>query len=382
MIKYKNILITGGAGFIGSNLVLKLIKQGCNVTVIDNLSKQIHGENPEVDSPLYNSIKDLVTFINADVCNKEKLAGAIIGQDAIFHLAAETGTGQSMYEISRYFEVNVQATANLLDILANTEHQVKKILIASSRSIYGEGRYINANGDIVYPPSRLDEDMLIGKFNLLDQSSKRDLTLVATDENSLIHPISVYGMTKHYQEDMIMNIAPTIGVIPVALRYQNVYGPGQSLSNPYTGILAVFSTRILNGNDVEIFEDGLETRDFVYIDDVIDATVKAMFDDNSNNLVFNVGTGVATTVKYIADKLIELYSANVNIKITGRYRVGDIRHNYAEISKINKYLGFTPKIDFDTGLANFANWVKTQKIQKDDFEKSIAELKAKGLFKG
>lgn len=382
MNKYKNVLITGGAGFIGSNLAIKLVQQGCSVTVIDNLSKQIHGQDPEVDSPLYNSIRDIVTFIHSDVCNKEELANAITGQDAIFHLAAETGTGQSMYEISKYFEVNVQATANLLDILANTDHQVKKILIASSRSIYGEGKYVNADGEIVYPESRLDEDMLAGNFELLEQSNKRDLSLVATDEESKIHPISVYGMTKQYQEEMFMKIAPTIGVIPVALRYQNVYGPGQSLSNPYTGILAVFSTRALNGNDIELFEDGLESRDFVYIDDVIDATIEAMMNDNGNNQVFNVGTGIATSVKYIAEKLIEFYNADVEIRITGRYRVGDIRHNYADISKINKCLGFKPNVSFDNGLANFASWVKTQKIQKDDFEKSIAELKSKGLFKG
>lgn len=375
------VLITGGAGFIGSNLALKLVSDGYSVTVLDSLSRQIHGVNPETDSPLYNSIKDRVKFIHGDVCNKEKLADAIKGQDAIFHLAAETGTGQSMYEISKYFEVNVQGTANLLDILGNTKNNVQKILISSSRSIYGEGKYIDSNGNVVYPVSRFDEDMLVGRFNLLDQVSKQDLRLIATDETSLIHPISVYGMTKHYQEDLIMKVAPTIGVIPVAVRYQNVYGPGQSLSNPYTGILAVFSTRILNGNDIEIFEDGLETRDFIYIDDVVDATIKSMFDDNSNNQVFNVGTGVATSVRYIAEKLIELYSAKVNVKITGRYRVGDIRHNYADITKIKNYLGFEPKIDFNTGLTNFANWVKTQKIQKDEFEKSITELKAKGLFK-
>lgn len=377
----KNILIIGGAGFIGSNLALKLISDGYNVTVLDNLSRQVHGADPETDSPLYNAIKGRVNFIYGDVCNKEKLANAIQGQDAIFHLAAETGTGQSMYEISKYFEVNVQGTANLLDVLGNTKNNVQKILISSSRSIYGEGKYIDLNGNIVYPESRLDEDMLAGRFNLLDQVSKQDLRLVATDETSLIHPISVYGMTKHYQEELIMKVAPNLGVIPVAVRYQNVYGPGQSLSNPYTGILAVFSTRILNGNDVEIFEDGLETRDFIYIDDVVDATIKSMFNSNGNNQVFNVGTGVATSVKYIAEKLIELYSAKVNIKITGRFRVGDIRHNYADISKIRNYLEFNPQIDFDTGLANFANWVKTQKIQKDEFEKSIAELKAKGLFK-
>lgn len=378
----KNVLITGGAGFIGSNLARRLVEQGYNITVLDNLSKQIHGQNPEVDSPLYDSIKNKVKFIHGDVCNRAKLVEAMIGQDAIFHLAAETGTGQSMYEVSRYFEVNVQATANLLDILSNTQHSVKKILIASSRSIYGEGQYLNEKNQVICPRSRLDDDMLNGEFELLDGVTKQRLTLVATNEEADIHPISVYGMTKQYQEEMFMKIAPTIGVIPVALRYQNVYGPGQSLSNPYTGILAVFSTRILNGNPIEIFEDGLESRDFVYIDDVVDATILAMFNSNADNQVFNVGTGVAIPVKYIAEKLIKLYDKSVEIKITGRYRVGDIRHNYADMNKIKDVLGFVPKVNFDTGLANFATWVKTQRVQTDNYEQSVAELKAKGLFKG
>lgn len=382
MTKIKNVLITGGAGFIGSNLALKLINNGCNVTVLDNLSKQIHGENPEQDSALYNSIKDKVTFIYGDICNTTKLTQALHGQDAIFHLVAETGTGQSMYEISRYFEVNVQATANLLDVLSNTEHSVKKILVSSSRAVYGEGKYTNLAGEVVYPSSRLDEDMMSGKFNLLDPKTKDELYLAATDEKSKINPVSVYGMTKYYQEDMIMKIAPALGVIPVTMRYQNVYGPGQSLSNPYTGILAVFSTRILNGNPVEIFEDGLESRDFVYIDDVIDATILAMFEECANNQVFNVGTGVSTAVKYIADKLFELYGKKNEIKITGRYRVGDIRHNYADIKKIKDMLGFLPKTSFDSGLAHFVSWVKQQQIKPDNFEKSIKELKTNGLLKG
>jgi dTDP-L-rhamnose 4-epimerase len=256
------------------------------------------------------------------------------------------------------------------------------MLIASSRSIYGEGQYLNKDNQVVYPRSRLDNDMLNGEFELLDEVTKQRLTLVATNEEADIHPISVYGMTKQYQEEMFMKIAPTIGIIPVAVRYQNVYGPGQSLSNPYTGILAVFSTRILNGNPIEIFEDGLESRDFVYIDDVVDATILAMFNTNADNQVFNVGTGVAIPVKYIAEKLIKLYDKSVEIKITGRYRVGDIRHNYADMNKIRAVLGFMPKVDFDAGLANFATWVKTQRIQNDDYEKSIAELKAKDLFKG
>lgn len=377
-----NVLITGGAGFIGSNLALKLIDMGYTVTVLDNLSPQIHGADPETTSELYKSIKNKVKFICGDVCDKNILKTAIEGQDYIFHLAAETGTGQSMYEVEKYFVVNVQATANLVDTLGNNKHQVKKVLVSSSRAVYGEGKYLDDMGNACYPRSRFDIDMQQSKFELLDPETKVALKLVATDETAKKNPVSVYGMTKQYQEEIIMNLLPNINVIPVALRYQNVYGPGQSLSNPYTGILAVFSTRILNGNDIAIFEDGLESRDFVYIDDVVDATIMAMFNEKANNQIFNVGTGVATNVITIAEKLRELYESNVKIEITGKYRIGDIRHNYADLTKIKTMLGFSPGISFEKGLANFVAWVKTQPVQKDSFDKSINEMKAKGLFKG
>lgn len=378
----KNILITGGAGFIGANLALELFSKGDNITVLDTLSPQIHGSNPDLDSQLYNSIKNKVRFVKGSVCDRTLLKDLIVDNQYIYHLAAETGTGQSMYEISRYYEINVQGTANLLDVLGNNKNNVKKILVSSSRSIYGEGKYVGSSGCEVFPDSRLDKDMLIGRFNPIDIISGNDLSLVATNENSKIHPVSVYGMTKQFQEEMIMKISPTIGIIPVALRYQNVYGPGQSLSNPYTGILAVFSTRILNGNPIEIFEDGLESRDFVYIDDVVNANILAMESQDADNQVFNVGYGKAISVLSIAEKLLKLYNKDVEIKISGRYRVGDIRHNYADISKIKSILNFVPKVDFDSGLLKFANWVKTQNIHKDNFENSILELKNKGLFKG
>ena len=376
----KNIIITGGAGFIGSNLALKLITKGHKVTVIDNLSPQIHGGNPEQSSPLYKSIKDKVTFIKGTVTSKEDWMTALAGQDVVVHYAAETGTGQSMYEIQKYIDVNVNGTAIMLDLLANTAHQVKKVVIASSRSIYGEGKYINERGESIYPKHRTSDYMDKGDFEVKFSGSDT-LKLVGTDEDSKIHPSSVYGITKQNQEQMIMTVCPTLGIAPVAFRYQNVYGPGQSLKNPYTGILSIFSTQIKNGNGINIFEDGKETRDFVYIDDVVDATILGIEKEEANNEVFNVGTGVATDVISVATNLIKNYGVDVPVAVSGNYRLGDIRHNYADLTKINSKLGFTPKYSFEEGLKEFTNWVNTQEVEKDNYQKSIDEMKAKGLYK-
>ena len=375
----KNILITGGAGFIGSNLTRKLVEKGFQVTVLDNLSKQIHGENQ--NSTLYLSIKDIATFIKGDVCNKSDWQKALRNQDAVIHLAAETGTGQSMYEISRYNEVNILGTTHLLDILANENHSIKKMIIASSRSIYGEGKYFCKNDGVVYPNQRQDIDMAKGKFNLVCSKCNEPLQLLATDEDSKIHPSSIYGITKQQQEQMILLMGKTLNIPAVALRYQNVYGPGQSLSNPYTGILSIFSTRLLNGNDIDIYEDGQESRDFVFIDDVVSATILALEKTEANNQIFNVGSGVATSVSEVANLLKSLYNSDVKISVSGKYRLGDIRHNYADLSKIKNALGFSPKFDFISGITSFVNWVKTQEVMEDKYEISIQALENKGLIK-
>lgn len=380
-INMKNVLITGGAGFIGSNLAIKLINKGYTVTVLDSLSSQIHGDNPEKSSPLYLSIKDKVNFIKGSVCERAKLEQAIAGQDVIVHLAAETGTGQSMYEIQKYTDINIGATALMLDILTNTKHCVKKVVVAASRAIYGEGRYLSQEMGYVYPLSRTDEYMNKGDFECKYEGCLQALQLVGTDENSKIHPTSVYGITKQVQEQLVMCVCPTIGIAPVAFRYQNVYGPGQSLSNPYTGILSIFSTRIKNNNDINIFEDGLESRDFVYIEDVVDATILGIEKDEANGQAFNVGTGVAIDVLTVANTLIEKYGIKVNVSVSGNYRLGDIRHNYADLTKVNKLLGFVPKWSFSEGIGEFAKWVNRQEVQEDKYEQSIEEMKSKGLYK-
>ncbi|SOD20343.1 NAD-dependent epimerase/dehydratase family protein [Pedobacter xixiisoli] len=375
-----NILITGGAGFIGSNLALKLISKGYTITVLDNLSVQIHGDDAENTSPLYLSIKDKVKFIKGSVTSKADWQKAIKGQDVIVHYAAETGTGQSMYEIQKYVDVNINGTAILLDLLANEPNQVKKVVIASSRSIYGEGKYKSKELGFVYPKHRTAEYMDNGDFDVKFEGSSA-LELTATDEDSKIHPSSVYGITKQNQEQMIMTVCPTLGIAPVAFRYQNVYGPGQSLKNPYTGILSIFSTQIKNGNGINIFEDGKETRDFVFIDDVVDATILGIEKEEANNEVFNVGTGVPTDVITVANGLVKNYGVEVPISISGNYRLGDIRHNYADLTKIKSKLAFEPKFTFEQGLQQFTTWVNTQEVQEDNYAKSIEEMKNKGLYK-
>ncbi len=375
------VLVTGGAGFIGSHIALKLLERGYEVTVLDNLLEQIHGADPDKTSPLYCSIKDKVRFINGDVCNKLLLEQALEGIHYVIHLAAETGTGQSMYEIKRYIDVNIGGTALLLDILTNTKHQVKRVVVAESRAIYGEGKYFCEKCGDVYPTERKDEDMAKGDFECHCPKCGGKVTLVATTEDSTVHPSSVYGIGKQVQGQLVHLICKSIGIESVSFRYQNVYGPGQSLTNPYTGILSIFSNRIKSHKGINIFEDGRETRDFVYIDDVVDATIAGMEVSEANGHVFNIGTGVATDVLTVAQTLCKHYGIEVPLTVSGNYRLGDIRHNYADITLAKQILGFRPKWTFDAGIRQFTDWVNRQELQTDQYEASLEEMKQKGLFK-
>ncbi|MEQ8573006.1 MAG: NAD-dependent epimerase/dehydratase family protein, partial [Fulvivirga sp.] len=305
---------------------------------------------------------------------------AISGQNIIVHYAAETGTGQSMYQITKYVDVNVNGTAIMLDMLVNTEHSVKKVILASSRALYGEGKYFSENVGFVYPEARTDENLSKGNFEVTFPGSN-ELKLVATDEESKIHPASIYGITKQNQEQMILITCKSLGIAAVSLRYQNVYGSGQSLKNPYTGILSIFSTQIKNGNEINIFEDGLESRDFVYISDVVEATILAIKSEKANNKIYNVGSGVATNVITVAKTLIRKYNSDVNYKISGNYRLGDIRHNFADLTKVNNELGFVPKVNFEQGISHFVDWVNQQKIEKDLNKEALEEMRRKNLYK-
>ncbi|HEX2683800.1 MAG TPA: NAD-dependent epimerase/dehydratase family protein [Ferruginibacter sp.] len=375
------ILITGGAGFIGSNLALALTNKGHEIVVLDNLSQQIHGDDPASGSPLYKSISGKVEFIKGDVTKKEDWEKALPGVDVIVHYAAETGTGQSMYEINRYTNVNIGGTAMMLDLLANNKsYQVKKVVVASSRSIYGEGKYFSEELGVVYPGHRLAKEMSAGDFEVKFPGCTKPLQLLATDEGSKIHPSSVYGITKQNQEQMVLCVCKAIGIDAVAFRYQNVYGPGQSLTNPYTGILSIFSSLILNGKPINIFEDGKESRDFVFISDVVEATILGI-EKAAGWEVFNVGFGEATDVITVAKTLAKKYEADVPLQITGNYRLGDIRHNFADLKKIKGVLGFEPRVDFENGISMFTDWVKMQEVSASKFDDSIEEMKQKGLFK-
>ncbi len=378
-LSLKNILITGGAGFIGSNLAIKLNGLGYKVTVLDNLSEQIHGSNPD-NSALYQSIKDQVVFIKGDVTNKTDLEKGIKGQYAIIHLAAETGTGQSMYSLEKYSEVNVSGTAFLLDVLVNQKNSVKKVILASSRAVYGEGKYIDSKSEAVYPKSRSVAMMQKENFEMVDD---RGIVLkpVATDENATLHPTSFYGLTKFQQEQMIKFVCESIGISYVILRYQNVFGVGQSLLNPYTGILSIFSTQILNDQALNIFEDGLMTRDFININDTVDATIRSLEMETANNEIINVGTGVAASVLSVANNLVSNYEKDTTVKISGDFRIGDIRHNFADLEKAKQLLNFQPRVDFKTGIREFTNWVLQQPRTDNNFDQSLQELKNKGFLK-
>lgn len=372
----KNVLISGGAGFIGSRLASTLVSHGYRVTVLDNLSAQIHGE----DGSSGNDTEHY-SFIKGDVRSREDWLRALKDQNLVVHLAAETGTGQSMYQIERYVDVNVRGTAHLLDILANEPHSVEKMLVASSRAIYGEGKYHCPDHNDVYPFARYTADMQAGDFSVKCPVCGHEATLRPTDEDSRLHPSSVYGVSKHSQEQLFMTVGRSLGIATVALRYQNVYGPGQSLLNPYTGILSVFSTRIRNCAPISIFEDGKEGRDFVFIDDVIEATRLAIEKRASNFETFNVGSGVRTDVLTVAHLLRSALGGSCAIEVSGKFRVGDIRDNLADISKIKSLLGFVPKVEFAEGIRRFADWVRTQSVPKDRFEDSIEEMRRRGLYK-
>jgi dTDP-L-rhamnose 4-epimerase len=376
-----NILITGGAGFIGSNLSLKLIAKGYNISILDNLSKQIHGENPE-NSPLYQTIKGKVDFVYGDVQDKDIWTEALSDIDIVIHLAAETGTGQSMYNIQKYTNVNIGGTANLLDYMINHKHQIKKLLVAYSRAIYGEGKYYCSEHKIVYPFARKIDDLSLGDFDVKCPICNRNVSLLPTDEESKIHPTSVYGITKQIQEELVLVCCKSKAIPAISFRYQNVYGPGQSLKNPYTGILSIFSTCLLKNKQINIFEDGKESRDFVYIDDAINATIAGIESNFNDWFSVNVGTGISKDVLTVADTLKRLYNSKSDISISGNYRLGDIRHNVADITILIERFGYHPTVDFEEGIIKFSEWVKTQKMDDSvSYEKSLHEMKIKGFYK-
>ncbi|TQK18997.1 dTDP-L-rhamnose 4-epimerase [Microbacterium sp. SLBN-154] len=375
-----HVLITGGAGFIGSRLARRFFDAGHTVAVLDALIDQVHGPDPETTSPLLRSLDGIATVKRGTVTSTADLRDALTGATIVVHLAAETGTGQSMYEIDRYVDANVGGTAKLLDLLTNEPHSVRRMVIASSRSIYGEGAYATEDGRTVYPDHRRDEDMAAGDFDV-HMPGEGPISMIPTAEDAKLHPSSVYGITKQMQESLIMMVGPAIGVEPVSLRYQNVYGPGQSLKNPYTGILSIFSTLIRQGKEINIFEDGLESRDFVYIDDVVEATFRAATVPQAAGGTFNVGSGVATTVMDVVAALFAAFGTKVPTRVSGNYRLGDIRHNVADTTALREVLEFEPSTSFGDGVSQFVEWVLSEPVEGDTYERSLKEMASRNLLK-
>jgi len=370
----KKILVTGGAGFIGSYLVDKLIELGHEVMVFDNLEPQVHGDGQKTPQYLNKECE----FIEGDIRNRDELKKALKDREIVFHQAAAVGVGQSMYEINKYTEVNILGTANLLDILANENHQVEKLIIASSMSVYGEGKYSCVNCGVVYPKLRSLSQLKKGEWEMRCPFCNQEVQSSPTDEEKPLYPTSVYSISKRDQEEMCLTIGRAYRIPTVALRYFNVYGPRQALSNPYTGVAAIFSSRILNNHPPCIFEDGGQSRDFTHVSDIVQANLLAMESNDADYEVFNVGTGRPLTVLNIAEALIKSLSSSVDMNIVREYREGDIRHCYADISKIRDQLGFQPKVKFEKGISEFVGWVRGEEA-RDQFEKSRRELEEKGL---
>lgn len=380
------ILITGGAGFIGNNVVNRLYNEGLyEIVVLDNFSNQIHGNNYE-ESYLYQNIKDKAHIIKGDIRNRVDVEKALEGVEYVIHLAAETGTGQSMYEINRYTDVNIMGMSNLLDVILKKRMKIKKIILSSSRSVYGEGMYICTDHGIVVPQSRNIEDMKSGYFETRCPICAKSVQLCSTSEESVLNPVSYYAYTKLAQEKMLETMCRIMEIPYTIFRYQNVYGAGQSLSNPYTGILSIFSKLLLQNKPINIFEDGKESRDFVHVSDVSAITCNAIENPLTNYQHINVGSGENISVLNVAKTLKDIYSSSSDIHVSGDFRKGDIRHNIADISKAKKLCGFAPVYNFKNGMEEFTSWVLEENSENKllvtdrKFEISLEEMKETGML--
>ncbi len=375
------LLITGGAGFIGTHLSRRALAHGATVTILDNFSPQIHG----VGAGLSADLGPHVRLIRADIQDRDALESALSGQDVVVHLAADTGTGQSMYEVARYQRTNLGGTATLFDILINdSQRTVQGIVTASSRAIYGEGKYLCQSHGVVFPLARLANAMANGQFEPVCPTCGEPCVALPTDEATPARPASFYGLTKLTQESMTLMFGEALGVSAYALRYQNVYGPGQSLKNPYTGVLAVFSNLARANRPILIFEDGRESRDFVYIADVVEATwcsvKKCLEAGEPSQKAINIGSGTATSISEMAQQVVSYFQSASNLHITGDFRLGDIRHNVADLTRAAETLGFCPQTIFSEGLAAFLAWANESRPDNSGYDRSLAELRSKGLM--
>jgi dTDP-L-rhamnose 4-epimerase len=367
------VLVTGGAGFVGSHLVDALLARGHRVRVLDNLDPQVHGAGgvarwlaPEAELRV------------ADMRDPDAVRRALEGVERVYHLAAAVGVGQSMYRIADYTASNTLGTAHLLQALVERRGSVERVVVASSMSIYGEGRYRRADGRPVNAASRTQRQLDERRWEPLDEDGE-PLRPAPTDEAKPIDPTSIYALTKADQERMVLQVGAAYGIPSVALRFFNIYGPRQSLSNPYTGIAAIFSSRLLNGERPLIFEDGGQRRDFVSVHDIVQALLLAGESARAVGRTVNVGTGHAVTVREVADTLGRVLGSELEPEITGRYRVGDIRHCYADVALARELLGYQPRVGFREGMEELVGWLREQERPRDGLAAHAAELAARGL---
>jgi dTDP-L-rhamnose 4-epimerase len=366
-----HILITGGAGFIGSHLADELLREGHRVRALDVLSEQVHGADPE--RPEY--LDDDVELIRGDVRDADAVRRALQGIDAVYHLAAAVGVGQSMYQVADYTSTNNLGTAVLLEALI--EKPVERLVVASSMSLYGEGCYRSVDGRLVHGTERPLEQLRLGEWELRDADGC-PLTPVATPESKIPTLASVYALSKFDQERLCLMVGRAYGIPTVALRLFNVFGTRQALSNPYTGVLAIFASRLLNGNAPLIFEDGLQLRDFVSVYDVAGAFRLALGSDAAVGHAINIGSGRRYTVADVAELLAVAIGSAAAPLISGKYRVGDIRHCFADIDLARRLLGYEPRVMLEDGVAELAEWVEGQ-VADDRVEEMSAQLASRGL---
>jgi dTDP-L-rhamnose 4-epimerase len=368
------ILVTGGAGFIGSFLVDALVAKGHDVVIYDNLESRVHrGKIPSY-------LNKYARFIKGDICDREKLDKALRNIDVIFHEAAMLGLSQSMYEIEKYTRVNTFGAAVLLDLIVNKHrNHIQKMLVAASMSEYGEGLYACKTHGEMKPNLRSEEQLKKQQWEPICLECKKPLVSKPTPETTPLECNSIYAINKRDHEDMFINVGKAFNIPTVALRYFNVYGPRQSLSNPYTGVAAIFMSRLKAKHNPVIFEDGLQSRDFVSVHDIVSANITAMKNKNADYKIFNVGSGNKITVRNVAETLMRIFASKNTIEVTNKFRKGDIRHCSADISKIKKELGWKPKIIFAESMNELVEWGKSEE-SKDLFDQANNRLKEKGIL--
>ncbi|HXB22071.1 MAG TPA: NAD-dependent epimerase/dehydratase family protein [Candidatus Solibacter sp.] len=368
----KNILITGGAGFVGSHLADALLAAGHNVRIFDNLTPQVHGNQV----PSY--LSDRAELIKGDMRDADAVNRALQGIDVVFHLAAAVGVGQSMYEISHYMGTNTQGTAVLLQGLLDGKSRVEKLVVASSMSIYGEGKYLCAQCGDMAPKTRPAEQLKARQWEVFCPRCSEVLIPIPTDESKPLQCSSIYALSKKDQEEMCLLYGRTYGLPVVAFRYFNIYGPRQALSNPYTGVAAIFAARLLNGNHPLVFEDGKQMRDFVSVHDVVQANLLAMERPEADGRALNIGSGEAISIREVAMVLSSALETYIPAELTAKYRAGDIRHCFSDISAAQKLLGYRPAVRFADGLKELVGWLRSQQ-PKDRATEAVAELSNYGL---